>query len=492
MTDRATKREMIKKKKQRRNKAILIGLAVLCCIGAIVWICIALFSEKPMPVVYYKAESNMLLVKTDKADEPFIVSQNYCGFGAELFENNESIVYIDADRNLCYSSIKTAESAINAKVLRDSVSALVVPNDELIYYLRNDLLYVNDLKTERQLASGVSTTDLKTTEDGRYLFYHTATDLFGLQVKKDASPVLIAEKADVYSLLYTLADDNPTLDSKNLYCVANDAFIKLDESLQPTVICKNVTVGFVFDNTPFAITQTQIGEEEYRYSLMQCKEKPVQITADLVHGHEITSGVYNNTKYLSFALLSDTSANGESYYSLNAKGELRYLYDGGDIQNLLLGSEGKYLFVHTTDEKLFEYKLNNKAEPDLKSKKEIASGVVNAYMVGDHISISFHDRFGIYHNHEYEDVYTNAQAYPKLRIRNKKAYICDQAGAAPFFICKNGKLEQVDTNVSDFKILSKNRVIYAKPNENGLTFDLYMIDGNKKPVLIDTGVTSWN
>ena len=137
MTDRATQRARAKRQKQRRTKAILLADVALLCIGIIVWGLVSLFSQKPMPIIYHK--DGMLLVKPDKADEPFIVSKNFLGAQTDLTKNGKGIVYIDADNNLCYNNLKNSDTASKTSILAGGVSAFAVPNDKLIYYIRIDV-----------------------------------------------------------------------------------------------------------------------------------------------------------------------------------------------------------------------------------------------------------------------------------------------------------------------------------------------------------------
>ena len=76
-------------------------------------------------------------------------------------------------------------------------------------------------------------------------------------------------------------------------------------------------------------------------------------------------------------------------------------------------------------------------------------------------------------------------------VEDGKAYICDQSGMAPFYICKGGKLHKADTDVTTYSLVSESRVAYLKSNASGgLTWDLYKIDNSKEPVLIDKDITA--
>lgn len=481
-TERRNRKE---KKKANTGKLILLLVIAIAVILGIFFACNAVRSEKPLPIVYEK--NGVLMVKCDREDQPFTVSENYAGGKTALVKDGEGLLFTDTSGALCYTSIKNAKSAQKTTVLSDSVYNFFVARDAHVYYIKNDILYENNLKGEKEIATGVL--EIVVTDDGRYVFFNTSTDLFGLDVENGA-PVRIAENVSVYDLLHTAIDWK--LDSENLYYISGGKFAHLNENLTETVLCENAAIGFVLGDSVFAVTETQIDEDKFKTALVQYDDDtPTQIAGDLI-GTEAVSQIYANKNYMLFTKQSEQNDEAESYYTLDAKGNFRYLCENENYTNIFTDDAGKKVYIHTADGDLLEYKLSSKAELKLKSEKLIVNGVQNAYAVEDHIGITSDLLFGIYHNNKYEPVYDDGKPhYPKLLVENGKAYICDQSGEAPFYICKGGKLNEVDTGVVTYALITDTRVAYLKNNDsNGENWDLYKIDKNKQPVLVDTNITA--
>ncbi len=484
MTERTEGRTRRRKKKNKLGKVVLLAVLVLVLLIGGIFGCRAIFKEKPLPVVY--AKQGTLYAASPKSD-PIAVSENFGGSTAEVIENGKGILYIDADGALCYSSIKSAKAAEKTVVLSDAAAFLTVADNAHIYYIKNDSLFVHNLKEEKELATGV--TDIVKTSDGRFVFFSTATDLFGIDTEKDTAPVRIAESVSVYDLLHTAVDW--TLESHCLYYTNAGKFARINEDLTETVLCENAAIGFVLDGSVYAVTETQIDEDAFKTALVRFEDtNPTQIASDLL-GTEAVSQLYPGKKYMRFTKQSEKNKDKESYYTLDAKGNFRYLCEDEGYTDIFTDDSGKKLFVHTLDAELYEFKLNGNAEIKQNSKKLIAQNVTKAYAVGDHIGVTSNTTFGIYHNDEYEPVYDDGQPhYPRLLVHDGKAYICDQIGTAPFYICKNGKLKETDTAVVDYALKPGGRIAYLKQTatEPMPSLDLYIIDGSKKPVLIDTQI----
>lgn len=483
-TERTEGRTRRRKKKNSLGKVIILAVLVLALLVGGIFGCRAVFSDKPLPVVYAKQGS--LYVASPKSD-PIAVSENFGGATAEVIENGKGILYVDAEGALCYTSIKSAKAAEKTVVLSDTAAFLTVADDAHIYYIKNDNLFVHNLKEEKELATGVA--DIVKTSDGRFVFFSTATDLFGIDTEKDAAPVRIAESVSVYDLLHTAVDW--TLESDCLYYTADGKFARINADLTETVLCENAAIGFVLDGSVYAVTETQIDEDAFKTALLRFNgTEPTQITSDLL-GTEAVSQIYPGKKYMRFTKQSEKSKDKESYYTLDAKGNFRYLCEDEGYTDIFTDDSGKELFVHTIDAELYEYKLSGDAEIKQNSKKLIAQNVTKAYAVGDHIGVTSNTTFGIYHNGEFEPIYDDGQPhYPRLSVRDGKAYICDQIGTAPFYICKNGRLKETDTAVVDYKLSAGGRIAYLKQTADtpAPVLDLYIIDGNKKPVLMDTQI----
>ncbi|MBQ4159466.1 MAG: hypothetical protein IJD83_00895 [Clostridia bacterium] len=482
MTER---RERMLKKRQRTKKIVLLILLLAVCVISVFFACKSILSDKPLPIVYQK--NNALMVQNNREKNPFIVSNSYNGGMNVLIEDGKALLFVDANGALCYSKIKNAENAANTKILADGIQQFVAPDDKCVYYIRDEILYENNFKGEKEIAKGV--TDYVATKDGRFLFFNTATDLFGLCIGKNEPTVRIAENVNVYNLLRDANDWS--IDSENMYYIAAGKFAHLNEDLTETVLSKNAAIGFLLNDSVFAITRTQIGEEEYISALMMYGEETKQITTDIV-GSEAVSQQYTDKTYMLFTKASENTQEAESYYTLDAEGNFRYLCENDNYQNLFANADGSKVYLQTENGVLLEYSLTKNAALKTDSEKRIAVNVQSAYPVKDHIGVSGENQFGIYHNDRYEEIYNDGEPhYPKLLVENNKAYICDQAGTAPFYICHDGKLSEIDNGVITYSIVSDKRVAYLKTNEsNGVTYDLYKVDGNKKPVLIDTDITS--
>ncbi len=479
------RRRRQKNQKLNTGKLILILVLVVAVLCGIFFAINAMFSETPLPIVYEK--NGVLMVKNDREAQPFTVSENYAGGKTALVKDGNGLLFSDMTGALCYSNIKSAKTAKQTTVLSDNVYNFFVADDEHIYYIKNEILYESNLKSEKEIATGAQ--EIVVTEDGRFVFFNTATDLFGIDTKNNGVPVRIAENISVYNLLHTEIDWK--LDSENLYYIAGGKFAHLNEDLTETVLCENAAIGFILGDAVYAVTETQIDEDKFKNALVKYDgEDAMQIASDLL-GTEAVSQIYANKAFMLFTKQSEENAASESYYTLDAKGNFRYLCENENYTNIFTDAEGKKAYIHTAAGDLVEYKLSTKATLKEKSKKQIVSGVQNAYAVKDHIGVSSDLLFGIYHNGKYEAVYDDGNPhYPRLLVENGKAYICDQSGAAPFYICKNGKLNEVDTDVVTYTLISDTRVAYLKNNDsNGENWDLYKIDNNKQPVLIDTNIT---
>lgn len=485
MTENMETRTRERKKKNARGKLILLALLVVILLVGGIFACNAIVGEKPLPIVYQKSDA--LLVYTGNTKAPIVVSENFVGGSVQLIQDGKGIVYTDATGVLSYSSIKSEKSAKKTKVLADMVYSFIATDDAHIFYIKGDQLFMHDLKQEKALATGV--TDMLATRDGRYVFFNTATDLFGIDTKNDTPPIRISESASVYNLLHTAEDW--TLESEHLYYLSDGKFARINENLTETILCENAAIGFVLDGSVYAVTETQIDEDVFKTAIVRFDgTEPIQVATDIL-GTEAVSQLYPGKKYMLFTKQAENNAEKESYYTLDAKGNFRYLCDNDSFINIFTGDSGKELFIHAKDAALYEYRLTGKAEINEKSKKLVAEKVTRAYAVGDHIGITGDLTFGIYHNGEYEAVYDDGQPhYPRLLVKDDKAYICDQSGTAPFYVCKNGKLKQADTGVVNYTLIPGKRIAYLKTEDTTLeSWDLYKIDGNKKPVLIDSDVT---
>ncbi len=480
------RRRREKKKKTNVGKLLLLLVILIAVVLGIFFACNAAFSEKPLPIVYEK--NGVLMVKNDREDQPFTVSENYAGGKTALIQDGDGLLFTDMTGALCFSNIKTAKSAKETTVLSDNVYNFFVADDAHIYYIKNDILFENNLKGEKEIATGAQ--EIVVSEDGRFVFFNTATDLFGIDTENGSAPVRIAENVTVYNLLHTAIDW--TIDSENLYYISGGRFAHLNEDLSETLLCENAAIGFVLGDAVYAVTETQIDEDKFKTALVKYDGENVeQIASDLI-GTEAVSQLYTQKTYMLFTKQSEENDAAESYYTLDAKGNFRYLCENENYKSLFTDNDGKKAYIHTADGDLVEYKLSGKAELKEKSAKLIISGVQNAYAVDDHIGVSSDLMFGIYHNGKYEPVYDDGEPhYQKLLVANGKAYICDQSGAAPFYICKGGKLNEIDTGVITYALISDTRVAYLKNNDtNGETWDLYKIDKNKQPVLVDTNITA--
>ncbi len=476
--------ERAKKKTNKTGRLVLLLLIAALVILGIFFACNAT-KGKSVPIVYEK--DGMLYVKPVGKAEPFTVSEKYAGGQTMLFNDGKSLLFTDAAGALCHTSIKNAKSAAKTAVLSDNVFRFFVAGKH-IYYIKDEVLYENNLKGEKQLATGVQ--ELVVTQDERFVFFNTATDLFGMDTEAGSAPRRIAEGVSVYDLLHTALDWK--LDSEHLYYISGGRFAHLNEDLTETVLCENAAIGFVLDGAVYAVTETQIDEDAFKLSLLRFDgDEPTQIATDLL-GTEAVSQVYNDKTTMLFTKPSETKAEGESYYTLDTKGKFRYLCENENYTNLFASADGKRVYMQTENGELFEYKLTGKGLLNEKSKKQIASGVQNAYAVKDHLGVSADLQFGIYHNNKYEPIYDDGMPhYPKLLVEDGKAYVCDQSGTAPFYICKGGKLREVDTGVTSYALLADTCIAYLKANEtNADTWDLYKIDNNKKPVLVDTAITA--
>ncbi len=477
--------ERAKKKSNKNGKLFLLLLIAVLVILGIFFACTAASKNKSVPIVYEK--DGMLYVKSVGKAEPFIVSEQYAGGQTTLYNDGKNLLFTDAAGALCYSNIKNARAAEKTTVLSDNVFRFFVANKH-IYYIKDEVLYENNLKGEKQIATGVQ--ELVVTQDERFVFFNTATDLYGIDTKTDGAPRRIAEGVSVYDLLHTAIDW--TLDSAHLYYIKGGRFAHLNENLEETVLCENAAIGFVLHDAVYAVTETQIDEDAYKLALLRFdNDNPTQIATDLL-GSEAVSEIYKGKNTMFFTKQSESNPDNESYYTLDTKGKFRYLCENDNYTNLFASANGKRVYVLTETGDLFEYKLTGKGLLNEKSKKLIASGVQNAYAVKDHLGISSALQFGIYHNNRYESIYDDGQPhYPKLLVENGKAYVCDQSGTAPFYICKGGKLHKADTGVTNYALLSDTCIAYLKTNKtNAETWDLYKIDNNKKPVLVDTAITA--
>ncbi len=478
-------KEHATRKKTKIGKIVLLLLLLAICVSGIFFACSSFTAVKSLPIVYEK--NNMLMIKTDFEKKPFVVSKHYAGGPTAVLEGSDALLFTDADNALCYTKIKKAADAMQTKILTANVFNFVAPDSKHIYYIRDGVLYKHNLKGETKIADNVQ--EMVATEDGQYLFYNTATDLFGIIMQKDEKPVHIAEDVNVYNIIRDANDWG--IHSDNMYYLADGTFAKLNPDLSVTDLDENVVIGFVLDSSVFSITEHQIDEDKFLTTLVKYGPATETIATELI-GIEAVSQIYTDKTYMLFTKASEKNPENEAYYTLDAAGNFRYLCENENYQNFFANADGSHAYFQTEAGDLLEYELTKNGSLKTNTKKVIASGVQKAYPVKDHIGISGENAFGVYHKNRYEEIYNDGEPhYPRFLVENKKAYICDQAGTAPFYVCKNNKLRKIDDNVVMYTLISDVRVAYLKAElPDSMVFDLYKMDNVKKPTLIDTDVTA--